>query len=62
MTELEMAEALVVVGDELVDTARKMRDEAVALRDHLYDEKYPVDLDAMLAADGLPPFPKVRVS
>ena len=62
VTELEMAEEMVRAGDELVDLARRMRDEAVELRDKLLDEKYPdtaPDIFEAMGLDRIPAFPSV---
>ena len=52
-----MAEEMVRAGDELVDLARKMRDEAVVLRDKLLDEKYPDIAPDIFEAMGFPKVP-----
>ena len=67
MTDLEMAEQLVLAADQFMELARTMSEEAVALRDRLLDEKYPpegseneADLFAAMGLDEVPAFPVLR--
>ena len=61
MTDLEMAEQMVTAAESLVDRSRTMLEEATALRDELYNQKYPApDIFEAMGFPKVSAFPSVR--